>query len=265
LLDLLETFIFDSSGEVVDLRTDGNRRFKAMNDYASIVVQFYQLRMEIYCETVLKDALGINHYWFRYEFAKSRGQIHGHLLGIRGDRQPHCLLHACSNAAKEQVATESLNPEAATQQVASQLAQWCVDALSLTATHPATDEDGMLPLSQIRPPEGTLEPTSASGPSPLHHYMGIAGSLKEDHVSLSNQVAHHSCNDYCLGPQRFKDNVPVPCCCRMGARSEARAGKGDNAVIEEVCNCVCAYCCVGVVTIVVTMVDTVTTRDASPI
>jgi hypothetical protein len=190
LLDVLEKFIFDASGEVVDLRTDGNRRFKAVNDYASIVVQFFQLRMEIYCQTVLGDALGINHYWFRYEFAKSRGQIHWHLFGIRGDRQPHCLLYA---VAKEQVASGGLTVEEASEQVAAQLAQWCADALALTATHPATDEDGMLHLSNVRPPEGTLEPTPIGGPNPLYHFMGQAGNLQEDHVALSNQVAHHGC------------------------------------------------------------------------
>ena len=32
--------------------------------------------------TVLKDALGIEHYWGRVKFAPGRGQIHLHMLGI---------------------------------------------------------------------------------------------------------------------------------------------------------------------------------------
>ena len=35
--------------------------------------------------TVLKDALGIEHYWGRAEFAPGRGQIHLHMLGIAKD------------------------------------------------------------------------------------------------------------------------------------------------------------------------------------
>ena len=35
--------------------------------------------------TVLKDALGIEHYWGRVEFAPGRGQIHLHMLGIAKD------------------------------------------------------------------------------------------------------------------------------------------------------------------------------------
>ena len=35
--------------------------------------------------TVLKDALGIEHYWGRVEFAPRRGQIHLHMLGIAKD------------------------------------------------------------------------------------------------------------------------------------------------------------------------------------
>ena len=31
------------------------------------------------------EVFGIKHYWARFEFAKSRGQIHLHLLGITDD------------------------------------------------------------------------------------------------------------------------------------------------------------------------------------
>ena len=35
---------------------------------------------------VLKDALGIVHYWGRVKFAAGRGQIHLHMLGIAKDK-----------------------------------------------------------------------------------------------------------------------------------------------------------------------------------
>jgi len=36
--------------------------------------------------TVLKDALGIEHYWGRVKFAPGRGQIHLYMLGIAKDK-----------------------------------------------------------------------------------------------------------------------------------------------------------------------------------
>ena len=47
----------------------------------------------LYQEKVLKPVFGVSDYWYRYEFAKSRGQIHWHQLSWRDDRQPHQLLH----------------------------------------------------------------------------------------------------------------------------------------------------------------------------
>ena len=35
---------------------------------------------------VMKEALGIDHYWGRVKFAPGRGQIHLHMLGIGKDR-----------------------------------------------------------------------------------------------------------------------------------------------------------------------------------
>ncbi len=42
-------------------------------------------RSRSFMNTVLKDALGIEHYWGRVEFAPGRGQIHLHMLGIVKD------------------------------------------------------------------------------------------------------------------------------------------------------------------------------------
>ncbi|XP_068719655.1 uncharacterized protein, partial [Montipora capricornis] len=40
-----------------------------------------------------RAVFGVSDYWYRYEFAKSRGQIHWHQLSWREDKQPHQLLH----------------------------------------------------------------------------------------------------------------------------------------------------------------------------
>jgi len=38
-----------------------------------------------FLKTIGLEVFGIKHYWGRFEFAKSRGQIHLHLLGITDD------------------------------------------------------------------------------------------------------------------------------------------------------------------------------------
>ena len=49
--------------------------------------------MEIWLETVGHDVFDIKHYWLRYEFAPSQGQIHSHLLAICGDHSFNVAMH----------------------------------------------------------------------------------------------------------------------------------------------------------------------------
>lgn len=253
LLDLIEEMIYDSTGEVVDLRTNFSRAYTAVNEYAVIVVQFFQLRMEAYCETILKEQLGIHHYWFRYEFAKSRGQIHWHLFGIRGDREPSLRLHQAKQELGAAVEGGGMTQADADQELARRLASWCHDALELTATHPATSSDGHLDLSRVRSPHGTWEPP-ADRSSAIQHTFGQCSSEQDDHIDACNHVCHHVCNDYCLGKLTYRDaadaaededapaggrphaviaadgtrRVPVRRSCRMEAGTEATAGKCDT-------------------------------------
>ena len=43
-------------------------------------------RAKKFLNTVVKEALGIEHYWGRTKFAPGTGQIHLHLLAIAKDR-----------------------------------------------------------------------------------------------------------------------------------------------------------------------------------
>ena len=67
-----------------------NDNFKAMQKaskkYPLFVNNFFMKRARSFMNTVLKDALGIEHYWGRVEFAPVRGQIHLHMLGIAKDK-----------------------------------------------------------------------------------------------------------------------------------------------------------------------------------
>ena len=90
---LLEQHILQTTGEELNLAEDSNARFKAVQDNPHVVVNYFDLRTQSYHEKVLTPVFGVSDYWYRYEFAKSRGQIHWHQLSWKDDRQPHQLLH----------------------------------------------------------------------------------------------------------------------------------------------------------------------------
>ena len=100
---LLEEYILQTTGEKVNLAEDSNARFKAVQENTHVAVSYFDLRTQAYHEKVLKLVFGVSDYWYRYEFAKSRGQIHWHKLSWREDRQPHHLLHeACEDGCEEE-------------------------------------------------------------------------------------------------------------------------------------------------------------------
>ena len=80
---------------------------KAAKRYPLFVNDFFMKRARKFMKEILKDVLGIEHYWGRVEFAPGRGQIHLHMLGIAKNRaylnyfyraktledKAHCVLH----------------------------------------------------------------------------------------------------------------------------------------------------------------------------
>ena len=81
LLGRLEGQIPQANGDVADLREDSVRRFQAAQDRSLLVQQFSQARLDLYIKEVLAPVFGVNHFWRRYESAKSRGQIHFERMG----------------------------------------------------------------------------------------------------------------------------------------------------------------------------------------
>jgi hypothetical protein len=55
-------------------------KVKAVNDYSIFIQQYFQARVTNFLENYANQVFGIEHYFARFEFAKSRGQIHVHLL-----------------------------------------------------------------------------------------------------------------------------------------------------------------------------------------
>ena len=74
-----------------------------------LVQQFFQVRLDIYIKEVWIPVFGVKHYWYRFEFAKSRGRIHFHMFAINEDKQPHRLLHAMKNGGAQEKRTPSLH------------------------------------------------------------------------------------------------------------------------------------------------------------
>ena len=216
---LQEEYILQTKGEEVNLAEDSNARFKAVQENTHVVVSYFDLRTQAYHEKVLKPVFGVSDYWYRYEFVKSRGQIHWHQLSWREDRQPHQLLHEAREDGCEE------------EEYAARLSQWADETFAMTALHPAgNDEEGQPRKDLWPPPEGTAEPISDDRDSLVKMLMQIAATqdaILEDHLLLVNRVGLHSCSDYCLRTTRHPEQglQPRERVCRMEFGSELRPGK----------------------------------------
>ena len=76
---LLQLYTKQSTGQDVDLQ-NRSTLFTALQQNSHIVGHYFQLRTEDYFEKVMGPVFGVNAYWYRQEFAKSRGMIHWHGL-----------------------------------------------------------------------------------------------------------------------------------------------------------------------------------------
>ena len=76
-----------------DLQNDVPVRNRRLQEYAHVVTLFFEQRALSFIEQVLRATLNLEHYYAVFEFAKSRGQIHVHLLAWRSDGEPHHLMH----------------------------------------------------------------------------------------------------------------------------------------------------------------------------
>ena len=211
---LLEQYILLSTGKEVNLAEDSNACYKAVQENTYSIVKYFDLPSQSYHDKVLKPVFGVSDYWYRYEFAKSRGQIHWHQLSWREDRQPHEVL----NQAREDECAAKLN-------------QWVNENLAMTALHPAgSDEEGK-PRKDLWPlPEGSADPIPNDQDPLIKMLMDIASTqdvILEDHLLLVNRVGLHSCSDYflrtpCHPEQGLQPNERV-CCMEFG--SEFNPGK----------------------------------------
>ena len=67
------------------IQNDSKYRHRVLLENQHIVTSYFDARHINYENTFLKDVLQYNDSWSRYEFAKSRGQIHSHSLYFSKD------------------------------------------------------------------------------------------------------------------------------------------------------------------------------------
>jgi len=80
----------DQAGNMQAAQELRNGDFKTMQrtvkKYPLFVNDFFMKRANCFMKTVVKEAMGIEHYWGRVEFAPGRGQIHLHIIALAKDR-----------------------------------------------------------------------------------------------------------------------------------------------------------------------------------
>jgi hypothetical protein len=141
-----------------------------LNEYSSVIQEYFQKKVQIWLDTVGKQIFGIKHYWVRYEFAPGRGQIHAHLLAISKDQAIYQLCH------------QDLKLINGNQKRAERLADFVQQHYDMTAT---VDDN----YNEITIEEGRQ--------SLKMRFMDI-NDHKLDIQQLSKAVLDHKCSGFCM-------------------------------------------------------------------
>lgn len=171
---------------------------RAARDHSAYVNHYFMKRAKIFMDTFAKDALDLEYYWGRVEFASGRGQIHLHILGIAKNK---AYLNDFYNAKCEDDKTEVL-------------AKYAVDKLGMTA-------DVSIDEKHNRFTDENRTTTSPAGTRFVD-----CKDIHIDHCHLVQDTMMHECNDYCLGEK----NLNKPKCrkCRFNFGTEQTANNGDT-------------------------------------
>ena len=148
------------------------------------------MRTRSYFNTVMTAVFGVDSFWYRYEFGKSRGMIHWHGLCWRHDREPSNLLY------------EAVQKKISDEECAKELSVWANNVFGMTACHPAGKDCDGNPRKDLWPPPEGSAPAPPEEKNPLVKLLtDVSHSqecLLEDHLLLTNRINLHRCSDYCL-------------------------------------------------------------------
>ena len=173
---------------------DFNAMKRAVKRFPLYVNEFFMKRAKCFMKTVVKEALGIQHYWGRVEFAPGRGQIHLHMLGIAEDR---AYLDDFYHAKTLEDRTAVIE-------------KYAKEHLDMTADINIMDND-----RSYYPPHPE---------SPLTRKYCECTNEAEDYRLLCQDCMCHWCNKYCLRDNKKNE----PRTCRVGFGDEQNFMKQDT-------------------------------------
>jgi hypothetical protein len=139
-----------------------------VNDYTLIVQEYFQERVKIWLSTIGSKIFHIKHYWLRYEFAPSRGQIHAHILAIHDN--PYVLEPYYRYRTNKKKQEEFLH-------------QWMTKELGITAS---------LPENII-----SSDFDKKSHPSKFL-YQEMLHKKDEDFLNCLLKLQYHKCSAFCM-------------------------------------------------------------------
>ena len=192
-----------------------------------IITNYFDARCINYYATVSKEIFQISDVWWRYEFAKSRGEIHSHAVisSAKHARQVENAMQPItrSDDQSQDSNTDSQQHRQCVEEAAEQLRIWLqtteMDANGtyspqFVSLHPAggqevVDHTGSrtwLPnKDKWAAPEGTQPPPDHNPLAlDLNEVVQSEGGIPEQHVYLVNRLALHQCSSYCLRYRRKK-------------------------------------------------------------
>ena len=198
---LQERILLASKDEITpDLRNDPKALRKAVIDYSIVIQEYFHKRVQLWIKTVGRKIFQIKHFWYRHEFAKGRGQIHTHMLCILKNNKVMKNAYQLADDKQKKVQV---------------LADYMRSTFDLTATHPATKENGEIDIEKVGHPEGT-NPTLPYSQQPTLKYLWEILDHDKDICDLVNSCQMHECNKFCLRPKGTGKNKKIYCRCGCG-------------------------------------------------
>ena len=194
LLAQLEDFAGNKADATAIRANNRNKMTEAAKKYPLYVNDFFMKRSKSFLKTVVKEALGIEHYWGRIEFAPGRGQIHLHLIAI----------------AKDKAYLDDFYRAKTWEDKAAVVDDYARTHLDMTADIDIKDDD-----PKYFPPHPQ---------SPLCSKFCEVTNEAEDCRLLCQDCMCHFCNKYCLRD----NNKNQPRTCRVGFGDEEHFMRQDT-------------------------------------
>ena len=178
-------------------------RVGLINDFTIVVQEYFQAQVKVWLDTVGRELLKIKHYWLRFEFAPSRGQIHAHMLVICDNKE---IMRKCHELRENKP------------KLAKFLGAWLKETIGMSASLPEAHK--------------TVDTKTEPHPSGSNF-----SDVPEDRQKLDSTLCHvcchsHNCSKYCMNQRKF---IPKTETVEQKKRKVCRCGAGVEVTAGE-CN-----------------------------